>query len=197
MKARWTAVGAGLCLSVALVARAQEKKVEPPKPGPEVEKMGYFVGALTSAGEMKQSPMGPGGPTSGRDACGWLPGKFFVACRIETKGPMGTVEAQGIMGYDPEKKVYTWWSFNSLGEAETATGTFQNATWTWSSDMKMGGKTMKSRYTMSDTTPTGYAFKAETSPDGKAWSPLMEGKVSKLERPARAPMPMPTPTMNK
>src|SRR5437867_2535954 len=36
MKARWTAVGAGLCLSVALVARAQEKKAEPPKPGPEV-----------------------------------------------------------------------------------------------------------------------------------------------------------------
>ena len=187
---RWRGMAAAaLAIGLATAARADEKKLEPPKPGPEVEKLGYFVGGWTSAGEMKESPMGPAGPTSGRDMCGWLPGKFFVVCRIESKGPMGTVAAQGIIGYDTEKKVYTWWSFNSLGQVETATGRNENGSWIWSNEMKMGGKTMKGRYTMSDTTPAGYDFKWEDSSDGKTWNAMLQGKVSKIQRAERGAPP--------
>ena len=40
----------------------------------------------------------------------------------------------------------------------------------------MGEKMVKTRYVMSDATPEGYAFRWETSPDGKEWKSLMEGK---------------------
>jgi hypothetical protein len=32
---------------------------------------------------------------------------------------------------------------------------------------------------MVETSPTSYDFKMETSEDGKTWSPMMEGKVTK------------------
>ncbi len=168
---------------LAAAARGQEKKKtpEPPRPGPEVEKLGYFVGEWTSAGEMKPSSMGPGGKTYGHDRCAWMSGNFFVACNMGSRSPVGARMALGIMGFDAEKKVYTWWSFNSAGAVETATGVLENGTWTWSNDMRMGDRMVKARYVVTDTAPEGYAFRWETSEDGKGWNTLLQGKVSKTE----------------
>jgi len=192
----------------AAAVRGQDKaevtKTPPmPRPGPEVEKLGYFVGAWTSAGQIKPGPMGEGGATTGRDSCGWMPGKFFVGCMMMSESPMGRVQTEGIMGWDTEKKTYSWTSFDSTGRHETATGTFDGSMWTWSGQTKMGEKLVKTRYVISDTTPEGYAFRWETSPDGKAWNRMMEGKVTKMAArptPPRAatpvPTPAPTPTKN-
>ena len=177
----------------AALAQAQEKKPEAPagpKPSPEVEKLTYFVGNWMSTGQMKASPMGPAGETTGRDACGWMPGKFFVVCRMDTKTPSGPVQTLGIMGYDADKKAYTWSSFNSVGMSETASGTVKDDTWTWSSETKVGGKTMKTRYVMADTTPEGYTFRWETSADGKTWSSVLDGKATKAVRKVGAPPAM-------
>lgn len=162
-------------------AMALAQPAEPPTPAPEVEKLDYFVGSWSSVGEIKESVMGPSGEVAGRDMCRWMPGKFFVTCRLEQKGPMGAVMALGVMGYDPEKKVYTYSSFNSAGRAETATGTFENGTWTWSSDRAIGGKTVKSRIVMADTTPSGYKLRWETSENGRSWKTMMTGNVTKLK----------------
>ncbi len=156
------------------------KPPEGPKPSPEVEKLGYFLGPWTSEGEIRPGPMGAGGATQGRDICRWMPGKFFIGCMMESKSPMGLMQVQGIMGYDTEKKVYRWWSFNNLGQYETATGTLQDGTWTWTGESKMGDKLFKTRYVISDTKPEGYSFKFESSTDGKAWTPVMTGKTTKM-----------------
>ena len=203
MKRTILAVIAVVAIGAAAV-RGQDKaevtKTAPmpmPRPGPEVEKLGYFVGAWTSAGQIKAGPMGEGGATTGRDSCGWMPGKFFVGCMILSDGPMGRIQTEGIMGYDTEKKTYTWSSFESTGRHETATGTFEGGTWTWSGQTKMGDKLVKTRYVISDTTPEGYGFHWDTSPDGKAWSTMMEGKVTKMAgrpTPARAATPVPAAT---
>jgi Protein of unknown function (DUF1579) len=179
----------------SLGALPEDKKPEPtktaaaeaPKPPAEVEALGYFLGPWTSEGEIKPGPMGPGGPMQGRDICRFMPGRFFVGCMMESKSPMGLMQVQGIMGYDAEKKVYRWWSFDNLGRAETATGTLKNGTWTWSGDSKMGEKVYKTRYTISDTRPDGYSFDFASSTDGKSWTPVMTGKVTKV-----VPKPMPT-----
>jgi hypothetical protein len=186
----------------AAAVRGQDKaevtKTPPvamPRPGPEVEKLGYFVGAWTSAGKIKPGPTGEGGATTGRDSCGWMPGKFFVGCMIMSDGPMGRIQTEGIMGWDADKKLYSWTSFDSKGRNETSTGKFEDGTWTWSGQTKMGDKLVKTRYVISDTTPEGYAFRWETSPDGKAWDRMMEGKVTKMAgrpTPARATTPVPT-----
>ena len=188
------AVAALGVVASALAAQPEEKKPEGPKPPPEVQNLAYFLGAWSSEGEIKPGPMGAGGPTTGRDVCRWMPGNFFVGCMMQTKGPMGLMQVQGVLGYDAEKKVYRWWSFDNLGQAETATGTLKDGTWTWSGESKLGDKMVKTRYTMSDTKPEGYSFRWESSPDGKTWTALMTGKVAKTAispRPAAAPAPGP------
>ena len=56
MRTTWRCVAVAALGLLAGVARAEEKKAarpEPPKPGPEVEKLGYFLGEWTSAGTMR------------------------------------------------------------------------------------------------------------------------------------------------
>ncbi len=164
-----------------------------PAPGPEVEKLAYFVGGWFSTGHIKPSPLGDGGDTRGRESCGWLPGKFFVGCMMLSESPMGRVQTEGIMGWDPDKRVYSWTSFDSMGRHETAIGTFDGGAWTWSGETTMGEKMVKTRYVMSDTTPEGYAVRFETSSDGKQWNSLMEAKVVKApERPKATPRATPS-----
>jgi hypothetical protein len=191
------------------IASAQERKPDAtpaapppgPKPPAETEALSYFMGPWTSEGELKPGPMGPGGPTKGREICRWMPGRFFVGCMMESQSPVGLMQVQAIMGFDAEKKVYRWWSFDNVGRAETATGTLKDGTWTWLGESKMGDKVYKTRYTISDTKTEGYAYSFESSPDGKKWDPVMTGKTTKMvpkpapggaRPPAGAPAPAPT-----
>jgi hypothetical protein len=213
MQRRWmTAAIAALGIACAALAAEQEPKpAEGPKPPPEVEKLSYFLGPWTSEGELKAGPLGSAGPTQGREVCRWMPGRFFVGCMIETKTPTGLIQVQGIYGYDAEKKVYRWWSFDNLGHAETATGTLKDDTWTWTGDSKFGEKTLKARVVLSAAKPEGYGYEISTSMDGKSWTPLMTGKTSKMTPktgltpgprpigtpavpPGQAPAPAPTPS---
>lgn len=204
---RRTVLAAAVAIGMAVIGLASEpeKKPEGPKPAPEVEPLGYFLGPWSSEGEVKPGPMGPGGPTQGREICRWMPGKFFVGCMIETKTSAGLMQVQGIMGWDAEKKVYRWWSFDNLGQAESATGTLKDGTWTWSGESRIGDKMVKTRYTVSNTRPDGYLYVLESSADGKTWTALMTGKTTKMaQRPgptpgagARPPGPPTTPVPDK
>ena len=52
-------------------------------------------------------------------------------------------------------------------------------TWTWTNEMKMGDKTMKTRFTEKVLSPTSYSYKFEMSPDGTNWNLVMDGKDTK------------------
>ena len=212
MRRRWMAAAVA-ALGIACAARAAEpedKKAEAPKPSPEVEKLGYFLGPWTSEGVLKDGPLGPGGPTQGREVCRWMPGRFFIGCMIETKTPAGLMQIQGIYGWDAEKKVYRWWSFDNLGHSEAATGTLKDDVWTWTGESKLGDKVQKTRFVVSDAKPEGYAYDLSSSSDGKTWTSMMSGKTSKMvpktgltpgprpigtpaAPPGQAPAPIPTP----
>jgi len=169
---------AGL-LTAAAAAQAQEKKMEPPKPGPEVQKLGFFAGDWTSQSEMKPGPWGPGGKMTGTSHCSWMAGGFFLVCHEDVSGAMGKVTGLGILGYDAASKSYSWNGFNSMGENEHATGSVEGKTWTYTGESVMNGKPVKGRYTITETSPTSYEFKGESSEDGKTWNAMMEGKVTK------------------
>jgi Protein of unknown function (DUF1579) len=173
---------AGLAASAA--APAQEKKgMEMPQPGPEHQKMSYFLGKWHSTATLKPGPWGPGGPVNGDDECTLMQGGFFVVCKSEGSGPMGKMSGIGIMGYDATKKSYTWNGFNSMGENESAQGTVAGKVWTYNGQNMMGGKTLKTRYTITEASPSSYDFKAESSEDGTNWTTLMEGHVAKTGAP--------------
>src|SRR5262245_26590253 len=74
-------------VSVTVAAAAQAPKA--PTPGPEHKRLGFFVGKWNTVGEIKDSPMGPGGKVTSTDSCAWFEGGFSVVCHYEGKSPMG------------------------------------------------------------------------------------------------------------
>ena len=150
-----------------------------PKPAPELSRLDYLAGKWVSEGEMKPGPMGPGGKITSDDEAQWQEGKFFLVLNSKFKGAMGTGTSLAIMGYDPEKKVYTYNEYNSMGQANKSEGTVDGKTWSWTSDENFGGQSFKGRYSMTEQSATAYTYKYEISSDGKDWTLVMDGKSTK------------------
>ncbi len=177
MKTRFTILTCmTLLLGIALSAQAQ---MAMPKPGPELKKLDYFAGTWTTVGDIKPGPMGAGGKFGGTDHVQWMDGGYFLVTHTDFKSVMGNGAETSYMGYDSGDKVYTYDSFNTLGESDHSKGTVDGDTWTWNSEEKMGGQTMKGRFTVKVVSGTVYNFKFEMSPDGTAWTTVMDGKATK------------------
>src|SRR5262245_59022983 len=82
-------------LSFHGVSSAQTPAPAAAKPGPEHERLGYFVGKWTTEGEIKPSPMGPGGKMTSTDTCEWFDGHFSVVCHSTGKSPAGPSKSVG------------------------------------------------------------------------------------------------------
>ena len=169
--ALFTLIGAGAVQSQAAAM--------PPKPGPEQEKLAYFVGRWAMEGTMQPGPMGPGGQMTGSETCEWFPGGFHVVCHSKGTGPLGATHGLGILGYNTEEKAYTYYGVDNSGYGGQGKGTTDGKTWVYTSEDKMGGKTIYGRYTMSDLAPDSYSFKWEMSEDNKTWNAVMEGKATR------------------
>ncbi len=167
-----------LAATLALGAMATAQ-MEPPKPGPELKKLDVFVGSWTLDGNMKPGAMGPGGSMTENEKCEWMQGDFYLVCHSDYKSSMGNGVGLSVMGYSAEDKAYTYREFNSFGEFDDSRGTLDGDTWTWNNDEKMGGMTMKGRFTMKMTSATSYSFTFDMSQDGTKWSTVMDGKASK------------------
>lgn len=174
---RSTLLAAALVLLGAAAASAQEA----PKPAAEHQKLGYFVGKWKGEGELKANPFMPGGKYSSEDECEWFEGGFAVICESEGSGPMGEIESVGVMSYSTEEKAYTYYGIDSNGMTPTtvAKGTVEGDTWTYTDESKMGGKLVKSRYTIKQLSPTSYSFTWEMQGDDGKWTALMQGTTTK------------------
>ena len=171
-----------ILLFTTVLALAQGPQAAP-TPGPEVKKLGLFVGTWKSEGELKPGPMGPGGKFTETTHTEWMPGRFFIVERTDaTVAGMGKIAEVAYLGYDPLGKSYTYDSFNSVGESDHAKGNVEGDTWTWSSPVPgPNGQNMKGRFTVTVTSPTAYSFKFEVAPEsGGDYSTILEGKATKV-----------------
>jgi Protein of unknown function (DUF1579) len=176
---RASTIALAVFMLCAAVASAQNPPM--PKPGPEMEKLKYFVGTWKSTGEMKPGMMGPGGKYSATDHNEMELGGFFLVIHSTGNAAgMGNFTSISYLGYNTEEKTYTYHEFNSMGEAGVSKGTVEGDTWTWSSEDKMQGKTVKGRFTINITSPTTYDFKYEASIDGGDFASVVEGKATKV-----------------
>lgn len=166
-------ISAGLGAALALASP------EAPKPGPEVKKLEVFAGKWKGESDMKPGPWGPGGKMMTDSECTWFEGGFEIVCRETGKGAMGNMKSEAVLGWNGEEKVYKYMGFDSMGMMGSASGTVSGNTWNWTGEDKMGGKVIKSRYTIVVPSPTSQTFKWETSEDGKTWSTAAEGKSTK------------------
>jgi hypothetical protein len=153
----------------------------PPKPGPEHKRLNYFVGKWSIEGDDKPSPFSPGGKFTGTETVQWFPGGFFLVSRMDGKGPTGIMKGQSVMGYSAEEKAYTFHMIDNMGYQITARGNVSGDTWTWTNDMKMGGKSYKGRFTVTVSSPTAYTVKFEMSTEGGPYTVMMEGKATKMQ----------------
>ena len=171
-----------LCLTVA-AAQAPEM----PKPGPEHEKLGFFVGQWRGEGTMSESPFGPGGKITSSDTCEWFEGKFAVVCHSTGKGPMGPMKSLGIIGYNPMEKVYIYYGLDSSGQMMMSVprGTIDGDTWSYTDESKMGDLTMKTRYIIKELSADAYSFKWEMQGEDGTWNTVMEGKSTRKQTQAK------------
>lgn len=168
-----------IAVSLTMVTVGTVAQMPMPKPAPELSRLDYLAGKWVTEGDMKPGPMGPGGKMSSDDEAQWQEGKFFLVLHSKFKGAMGDGTSLAIMGYDPEKKAYTYNEYNSMGQANKSLGTVDGKTWSWTSDENFGGQSFKGRYSMTEQSPTAYTFKYEISPDGKDWTLVMDGKSTR------------------
>jgi hypothetical protein len=172
---------AALATAAAQLAAAQASPQQ--QPGPEHQRLGYFVGRWKAEGEIKPGPMGPGGKFTGTDTCEWFEGRFAVICRSEGQGPTGPSKSIGILGYSAEDKAYTYYGVDNTAMTMSSVpkGTVQGKTWTYTDESTMGGQTVKSRVTIEEESPTAYTFRMEMQgPDGK-WAPVMQSRNTKVQ----------------
>lgn len=173
----------GPCLLiVAQLTLAPAAKAQEPEPGPEVQKLAYYLGTWRGEGATKGGPFGPAGKLSSTTSCEWFTGGFQLVCRGEETGPTGTRTFLNIRAYDEKAKAYTEYSVSSLGETEYNTGGSiigNKRTFAFSSDM--GGKPLRIRYTEVQESPTLFTYQAEASIDGGPWAMIAEGKVTKVK----------------
>jgi hypothetical protein len=170
----------GMILATVLgLAGAAMAQMETPKLAPELKKLDVFAGSWTLEGSMKPGEMGPGGTITEDEKCEWMQGGFYLVCHSDYKGSTGGGVGLSVMGYSTDDKAYTYREFNSQGEFEDSRGKLEGDTWTWTSDEKMGGMTVKGRFIMKMTSTSSYTFTFDMSQDGTKWSTVMEGKAAK------------------
>jgi Protein of unknown function (DUF1579) len=173
-----------LVLTLGVSARAQA-----PTQGPEVKRLGFFIGTWKEVGTAHLGSMqGPEGKITSTTKYEWLPGEFFVVGHSDTMTSMGANKEMSVMGWDDAKKIYTYHSFDSDGEADEATGTLNGDTWSWTTD-NMGGAPIKVRLMIKEVSKTEYTFKMEVSQDGSTWITAIESTSTKVVAPA-APAPV-------
>ena len=165
-----------MCLFIGLAL--SQTPTQPPKPGPEHKKLGYWVGTWSIESDTKASPLGPAGKATGTDRVESL-GGFFLVFNSDSKSPSGNTKGVGIMGYDAELKSYTYAAASSDGSSTTARGSVSGNTWTWTWESKTAGKTTKGRFTEIAASPTSYTFKSELADEKGAYAVIEEGKATK------------------
>ena len=141
--------------------------------------MAYFVGKWTSEGELKPSAFAPGGKFTFTETCDWMPGKFAVLCNSE--GTMMGIAIKGvsIMSYDMGENSYIYFESNSIGQNSYSHGTVAGDTWTWTSESKMNGMNLHSRFTVKQVSPDSCSYKFELGSGSDPLVVLMEGKQTR------------------
>src|SRR6476646_5320726 len=88
-----------ICVLLLGVSMKAQAPAGPPKPGPEVKRLAYYVGTWKESGKATMPDMS--GPISGTHKWEWMPGGFFLQDHMGMTSSMGKETALGVLGWDP------------------------------------------------------------------------------------------------
>lgn len=173
-----------LCATLAVAQTSP-----PPKPGPEAEKIGAYVGKWNTEAHVPTGAMGSsGGKTTGTISCDWVAERFGVFCREDVPIPGGgSLTDVYLMAYDEKAKNYFFTQVSAGGVIWTGRGTVDGDTWVWTVDSTADGKPIQFRFTEKWTSPDSYDFKNEVTESGGSMEVMMEGKETRIRASVRKP----------
>ena len=159
------------------IAQAQEA----PEPTAEHKKLGYFVGTWLSEAELMENPWMPAGKFTGKSHCEWFDGGFAVVCKSEGEGPMGPTRDLGIMGYNMDAEVYTYYGIDNgpMTMLSVPQGKVDGDTWVYDDESMMDGKMVKSRYTIVQKSERAYSFEWAMAGEDGTYKVMMKGTSTK------------------
>lgn len=189
MRHRSTPTASVLMLALSATLALAQTSSAPPEPGPEVKKLGAFVGKWTIAGSVPAGAMGSnGGQTTGTADCEWVAERFGVFCREMIPLPgTGSLTDVYLMGYDGEAKNYLFTQVSAGGGVMTGRGAVNGDTWTWTVDTRADGKPIYFRFTDKWTSPDSFDFKNEIGDNPDSMKLMMTGKQSRIKASAAKP----------
>jgi hypothetical protein len=160
-------------LIMPLTALAEGTAFQPPKPGPEHQKLAGLVGNWTSEGECKENPIAPVEKWSAKLKSEWYPGNFAVVRRLESKGTVsGEAVGLEVITYDSQAKVHTWYGIDSTGWTAMGKGSISKGVFkvTWPVSVK--GKAYKVRGILKGLGSDKLLWSVDYSEDGKTWTTI-------------------------
>ncbi len=169
-------------LVLLLFAVALQAQAPAPKVGPEQKKLEIWVGNWIFEGEMKATPLGPAGKSTGEWTARFMLKGFFTNVQGEYTGPAGTTQWSEINSYNTVTKKYNWNGFDSGGGISIGTYTIEGTTVPYTGNQMVGGKEYKIRGNCVFSSDfMSMTEKREISVDGVTWMPLFEIKGTKAK----------------
>jgi hypothetical protein len=150
-----------------------------PKPGPEHQKLAYYVGKWSAEGDIKASTAGPAGKYTYTETCDWLPGKFAILCKQDGNMMGGELHGTSIMSYDAMQNSYLYYATNNWGENSYYHGTVDGDTWTWLNEGKVNGQAVSARFVLKQVSPDLATFTFALAFGGQPLNNIMEGKQTR------------------
>ncbi len=143
-----------LLLAVTCLVSGHPQTSPPPKPGPEVLRLGSFIGTWKTETETVTWE--------------WFTGGFSLIGHVENSGPEGKSSELRIITYDPDAKDYTQYRVTSTAPGGTLGHmTVKGNTWLTQWDGEEDGKPAKYRFSIVEPQSSKFQW-----PVGRGPSPL-------------------------
>jgi len=171
---RFTLIALLLALAVPCLAFGQAQTAPPPKPGPEVQRLGHFIGTWSLADELAS------GRQSGTMVCDWFEGGFALICNDTYTTGRGS--DMHIFGYDPLGKTYTWYSVMPTGAGtRVLTLTVDGDRWDADWEATYQGKPARYHREWLEESPTTLRYRSTRSVDGGAPIRISEWRFTRTK----------------
>jgi hypothetical protein len=146
--------------------------------GFEQEKLGVFLGRWHTTGEVAADGPGPAPKVDAIDTYEWYPGGHFLVHHADGTVADDPIQSIEIIGYDPERRRYFAYFFDSTGGHGMEEIQRDGNTWTWRGSNVMGVKEHRCVAVVSSDGKTVSA-RHEKSDDGKNWALWMDVTLNK------------------
>ena len=167
------------CFAGAAVAQQPN---QPPKPGPEQQKLQLWVGEWTYEYESQATFLGPGEKATGRITARSISNGFGLESVSNEQSPSGEKQTVEVDTYDPATKSYPHIVVSSDGSFYQGSFTVNGSVGTWEGIWVVNGKRYKNRGT-NTVAPDGMSYidHGEISVDGKTWVPWFTTEFTKVQ----------------